>query len=68
MDRRLFEAAWTRNVEQLCKFIEDDPRTLHVVSLAGSAEAPLAGQVDFVKEIDRPLPIGKKKKHSFTSI
>ncbi|KAM7508862.1 hypothetical protein LguiA_019315 [Lonicera macranthoides] len=60
MDRRLFEAAWTRNVEQLCKFIEDDPRTLHVVSLAGSAEAPLAGQVDFVKEI---IPSNQSNNH-----
>ncbi|XP_059633785.1 ankyrin repeat-containing protein BDA1-like [Cornus florida] len=55
MDRRLFEAAWTGNVEFLHKLMEDDPCLLNAVALAGG-ETPvhiacLAGHFSFVQEV-----------------
>ncbi|KAA8515823.1 hypothetical protein F0562_018566 [Nyssa sinensis] len=55
MDRRLFEAAWTGNVEYLLQLMKDDPCMLSAVALAG-AETPLhiacmAGHLSFAKEV-----------------
>ncbi|XP_059636035.1 ankyrin repeat-containing protein BDA1-like [Cornus florida] len=55
MDRRLLEAAWTGNVEDLLKVTGEDPCMLSAVALAG-AETPLhvaclAGHLNFVREL-----------------
>ncbi|KAM7508863.1 hypothetical protein LguiA_019316 [Lonicera macranthoides] len=55
MDKRLFEAAWTGNVEYLFELLKENCYMLEVVALAGG-ETPLhiaclAGHLDFVKEI-----------------
>lgn len=55
MDKRLFEAAWTGNVEYLFELLKENRCMLKVVALAGG-ETPLhiaclAGRLDFVKEI-----------------
>ncbi|KAA8515824.1 hypothetical protein F0562_018565 [Nyssa sinensis] len=55
MDRRLFEAAWTGNVEYLLQLMKDDPCILSAAALAG-AETPLhiacmAGHLSFAKVV-----------------
>ncbi|KAM7508866.1 hypothetical protein LguiA_019319 [Lonicera macranthoides] len=55
MDKRLFEAAWTGNVEYLFELLKENRYMLEVVALAGG-ETPLhiaclAGHLGFVKEI-----------------
>ncbi|CAL5382602.1 unnamed protein product [Camellia sinensis] len=55
MDRRLFQACWTGNVENFLKLIEDNPRLLYTFALE-NGETPLniasmVGHVNLVKEI-----------------
>ncbi|CAL5381205.1 unnamed protein product [Camellia sinensis] len=55
MDRRLFQACWTGNVENFLKLIEDNPRLLYTFALE-NGETPLhiasmVGHFNLVKEI-----------------
>ncbi|KAI8026691.1 Ankyrin repeat-containing protein BDA1 [Camellia lanceoleosa] len=55
MDRRLFQACWTGNVENFLKLIEDNPRLLYTSTLE-NGETPLhitsmVGHFNLVKEI-----------------
>ncbi|XVF49454.1 hypothetical protein PTKIN_Ptkin04bG0013900 [Pterospermum kingtungense] len=60
MDTRLFESAWTGNVDEFHKLLKENPLILHTISLY-SSENPLhiasaAGHVGFVREILRLRP------------
>lgn len=60
MDTRLFEPAWTGNIDDLHKLLRENPLILHTISLY-SSENPLhvasaAGHVSFVREILRLRP------------
>ena len=60
MDTRLFESAWTGNVDDFHMLLRENPLILHTISLY-SSENPLhiasaAGHVGFVREILRLRP------------
>ncbi|KAK3183328.1 hypothetical protein Dsin_030614 [Dipteronia sinensis] len=60
MERRLYEAALTGDVQKLHQLLGENPLTLHTVSLASSGNplhvASAFGHIDFVKQMTRPRP------------
>lgn len=60
MDARLFESAWTGNVDDFHKLLRENPLILHTISLYSSDNplhiASAAGHAGFVREVLRVRP------------